>query len=136
MKSPYIRALKRPAAAVLSPLRKNDTVIGTIGNTHGVRSIARPQSIASSISAHRLPGVLAWEELPAVCCPSAAVSPETEPSFSAIFAGIPPFSEGDTVIFAPFCWLAPSPSVVPSPAAFISNSQSSGGVHIWSLQAE
>ena len=34
---------------------KKEMVIGTIGKTQGVRSIAKPQRIASIISAHRLP---------------------------------------------------------------------------------
>ena len=37
--------------ALSSPLfMKNETVIGTIGKTHGVRSAAKPQSIASIIN--------------------------------------------------------------------------------------
>jgi hypothetical protein len=47
MNSPYISALKRPCAGVEDPFRKNDTVIGTIGKTHGVRSITNPQMMAS-----------------------------------------------------------------------------------------
>ena len=52
MKSPYMNALKRPLAGVSLPFMKKETVIGTIGNTQGVRSIAKPQSIASSIRDH------------------------------------------------------------------------------------
>ena len=50
MNSPYIAALNLPAATLSEPFMKNDTVIGTIGNTHGVRSIAKPQRMASMIS--------------------------------------------------------------------------------------
>jgi len=32
---------------------KKETVIGTIGNTHGVKSMANPHNIASSIRDHR-----------------------------------------------------------------------------------
>lgn len=55
MKSPYMAALKRPAALLPWPLTKNDMVIGTIGKTHGVRSIANPQSMASRMRAQREP---------------------------------------------------------------------------------
>ncbi len=51
MKRPYIKALKRPAATDELPFMKNDTVIGTIGNTHGVSSAAKPQITASMIRA-------------------------------------------------------------------------------------
>ena len=50
MKSPYIEALKRPLAGLSDPFMKKDMVMGTIGNTQGVRSIANPQSMASSTS--------------------------------------------------------------------------------------
>ena len=46
MKKPYIVARKRPCAGDCEPLMKNDTVIGTIGNTQGVKSAAKPQRIA------------------------------------------------------------------------------------------
>ena len=49
MKSPYITALNLPAAALPELLRKNDTVIGIIGKTQGVRIIAKPQSMAWSM---------------------------------------------------------------------------------------
>ena len=49
LKRPYIEALNLPAAGVDEPFMKKDMVIGTIGNTQGVRSIAKPQRIASSI---------------------------------------------------------------------------------------
>ena len=55
MNSPYMAALNLPAAGVDDPLRKKDTVIGTIGNTHGVRSAANPHNIASIIRAHKEP---------------------------------------------------------------------------------
>ena len=58
MKSPYMQALKRPAAGLPEPFIKNDTVIGTIGNTQGVRSIAKPQRMASRISDQMLPDLL------------------------------------------------------------------------------
>ena len=54
MKMPYIRALNRPFAGVSLCFRKNDTVIGTIGNTHGVSSIRNPQRIASRMSPQML----------------------------------------------------------------------------------
>ena len=60
MNAPYISALKRPRRLFSSPLMKNDTVIGTIGNTHGVSSAAKPHSTASIISAHIEP--------PSLCC--------------------------------------------------------------------
>ena len=49
MNRPYIMALKRPAVAEPLPFRKKEMVIGTMGNTQGVSSIAKPQSMASSI---------------------------------------------------------------------------------------
>ena len=53
MNSPYIAARKRPWALLCDPLMKKETVMGTIGNTQGVSSIARPHRMASRISAHR-----------------------------------------------------------------------------------
>ena len=50
--------MKRPAAGLPEPFIKNDTVIGTIGNTQGVRSIAKPQRMASRISDQMLPDLL------------------------------------------------------------------------------
>ena len=38
-------------AAPPSPLRKYETVIGTIGKTHGVKRAANPQRMASMIRA-------------------------------------------------------------------------------------
>ena len=49
MKKPYIVARKRPCAGDCEPLTKNDTVIGTIGNTQGVNNAAKPQRIAVMI---------------------------------------------------------------------------------------
>ena len=46
MKMNYMMALKRPAALFSLPWRKNDTVIGIIGKTHGVSNAAKPQRIA------------------------------------------------------------------------------------------
>jgi len=70
MKRPYIIALKRPAAGEPLPLRKNDMVIGTIGNTQGVSSIAKPHSMASSIRAQS-------EEEPAVSAEASASAADT-----------------------------------------------------------
>ena len=47
MNNPYIKALKRPAAGLAEPLMKKETVMGTIGKTHGVSSMASPQRMAS-----------------------------------------------------------------------------------------
>ena len=52
-----MKALKRPSAAVEDCFMKNDTVIGTIGNTHGVISMANPHRMASMIKAHRDPSL-------------------------------------------------------------------------------
>ena len=62
MNSPYIAARKRPRDLFSDPLRKNDTVIGTMGNTHGVSSEASPQRMASMISAQSVPSVSAAAE--------------------------------------------------------------------------
>ena len=51
MKRPYIIALKRPCLLFSEPFIKKEMVIGTIGNTQGVRSIAKPQRMASSMRA-------------------------------------------------------------------------------------
>ena len=50
MKSPYMNALNLPAAGLDDPLRKKDTVIGTIGKTQGVSRAANPHRMASIIS--------------------------------------------------------------------------------------
>ena len=55
MKSPYIAALNRPAAGDDAPFMKNDTVIGTIGNTQGVSRAANPQRMASMTRAQLKP---------------------------------------------------------------------------------
>ena len=52
MKNPYMPARIRPMAGLPALFMKNETVIGTMGNTQGVSSAANPQSIASIISAH------------------------------------------------------------------------------------
>ena len=49
MKSPNTDALIRPAAGEPLPFIKKDTVMGTIGNTQGVTSAAKPHRIASII---------------------------------------------------------------------------------------
>ena len=54
MKTPYMRALKRPP---FSCLMKKDTVMGTMGNTHGVRSMRKPHRMASRMRPQRLPGL-------------------------------------------------------------------------------
>ena len=64
MKRPYMAARKRPRALFSEPLRKNDTVMGTIGNTQGVSSEASPQRMASMISAHSEPSVSAAADPP------------------------------------------------------------------------
>ena len=49
IKSPYNDALSRPRATEPLFFIKNDTVIGTIGNTQGVNNAAKPQRIAVMI---------------------------------------------------------------------------------------
>ena len=53
MNIPYISALNLPAAGESLCLRKNDTVMGTMGNTQGVSSIRNPHRIASRIRPQR-----------------------------------------------------------------------------------
>ncbi len=53
-----MKALKRPSAAVVDCFMKKDTVIGTIGNTHGVINMANPHRMASIIKAHNEPSLL------------------------------------------------------------------------------
>ena len=55
MNRPYMKALNRPWCAFSDPFRKKETVIGIIGNTQGVRSMAKPQRMASMMRAHRPP---------------------------------------------------------------------------------
>ncbi len=50
MKSPYMVARKRPFAGFSLPFKKKEMVMGTMGKTQGVKSMAKPQSMASSIS--------------------------------------------------------------------------------------
>ena len=57
MLAPYTRALKMPRCRLSLPLVKSDTVIGTIGNTQGVTSAAKPNVKASKAKRHRPP---AW----------------------------------------------------------------------------
>ena len=53
MKRPYMAALKRPLAADPLLFRKKDTVMGTMGKTQGVRSIRKPQRMASRMRLQR-----------------------------------------------------------------------------------
>ena len=53
MKSPYMKALNRPSWTLSDPFRKKETVIGIIGNTQGVSSMAKPQRMASMMRAQR-----------------------------------------------------------------------------------
>ena len=55
MKRPYNDALMRPRDAEPLFFIKKDTVIGTIGNTQGVSSAAKPHKIASMMSDHNEP---------------------------------------------------------------------------------
>ena len=55
MKNPYMPARKRPIAGLPELFMKNDTVIGTMGNTQGVSKAAKPHRIASMINAHSEP---------------------------------------------------------------------------------
>ena len=64
MNRPYIAARKRPWDLFSEPFRKNETVIGTIGNTQGVSNEASPQRMASMINAQREPSVSAAAEPP------------------------------------------------------------------------
>ena len=66
MKMPYISALNLPAAGESDCFRKNDTVIGTIGNTQGVSNIRNPHSIASRIN-------FQIEEFPSFAFPPAVI---------------------------------------------------------------
>ena len=50
MKSPYIKALNRPFLGSSPPFRKKEMVIGTIGKTQGVSSMANPHRMASRIN--------------------------------------------------------------------------------------
>ena len=45
-----MKALNRPAAGEEDPFMKKEIVIGTMGKTQGVRSIAKPHKMASMIS--------------------------------------------------------------------------------------
>ena len=55
MKNPYIPARMRPSAGLPEPFMKNETVIGTIGKTQGVKRAAKPHRMASMISPHSEP---------------------------------------------------------------------------------
>ena len=55
MNKPYNDALIRPRVAEPLFFIKNDTVIGTIGNTQGVSNAAKPHKIASMMSDHNEP---------------------------------------------------------------------------------
>ena len=55
MKNPYMPARMRPSAGLPEPFIKNETVIGTIGKTQGVRRAAKPHRMASMISPHSEP---------------------------------------------------------------------------------
>ena len=89
MNRPYMNALKRPAAGVDEPFMKKEMVIGTIGKTHGVNSIAKPQRMASRMSPQMEP--------PAFCDSSVTGSPIVElwpaSSVAAAVAGARSFSE-------------------------------------------
>ena len=50
MQSPYNAAMVRPRVLFSLPLRKNETVMGTMGKTQGVSSAANPHKMASIIA--------------------------------------------------------------------------------------
>ena len=77
MKSPYMNALNLPAAGDEEPFMKKDMVIGTIGNTQGVRSIANPQRIASSMSPQMEPPSFSSSAAAIVVSSSGAAAPGT-----------------------------------------------------------
>ena len=59
MNKPYIKARKRPFAALPEPFKKNDTVIGIIGKTQGVSNAISAQPIALRIKPQIEPPLLA-----------------------------------------------------------------------------
>ena len=81
MKNPYMPARKRPIAGLPELFMKNDTVIGTMGNTQGVSKAAKPHRIASMINAHSEPPPAA-----SFCAGSAAACAEPPPALSGASA--------------------------------------------------
>ena len=123
MNRPYMKALNRPVAGVEEPFMKKDMVIGTIGNTHGVRSIANPHSTASSISAHSEPPASCSSSVMAVASVLAVASVTAVSAFAAL-SSLFVFSGTDAA--------AASASFL----SFISKSQSSGAPQELSVQLE
>ena len=80
MKSPYMNALNLPAAGLDDPLRKKDTVIGTIGKTQGVSRAANPQRIASNIRPQSTPPFSPEADADAWLAPAAADTDSSEGS--------------------------------------------------------
>ena len=56
---PYIKARKRPLATLPEPFKKNDTVIGIIGNTQGVSNAIKAQPMALNTNPQSEPPELA-----------------------------------------------------------------------------
>ena len=121
MKNPYMPARIRPMAGLPALFMKNETVIGTMGNTQGVSSAANPQSIASIISAHIEPAPAA-----SFCAGATACTVVSACAGAASAAGS--FS-GSAVTAA-----AVSAGVVPAEMAMVI-SVSSGGMQLVSSQS-
>ena len=120
MKSPYMKALKRPSAGLCDCFMKKETVIGTIGKTHGVSSMAKPQRIASIISAHRLSPPLAVAD---AGCSNASL--RSAPPFASLT--VPPLTVPRVAWFS-------LPGIGLPLLRVTENSQCSGAAQNWSLQ--
>ena len=115
---------------------KNETVIGTIGNTQGVSSAANPQSIASIISAHIEPAPAASFCAGATACTvvsACAGAASAAGSFSG-FAVTAAAVTAAAVSAAAVSAAAVSAGVVPAEMAMVI-SVSSGGMQLVSSQS-
>ena len=83
MNTPYMKALKRPWCTLSDALRKKDTVMGTMGKTQGVRSMARPQRMASRRRAHSPPALSCFSGSPIALEWASAFPSVTENSYSS-----------------------------------------------------
>ena len=113
MHTPYKAAIRRPRARFPLPFRKNDTVIGIIGNTQGVSSAANPHRIASIIALHSVPPPTGASGCNSGCDTAAESASGT--AFTAVSAAV------SVVVISPACATADELPVAETGAAGVAD---------------
>ena len=123
-------ARKRPRAGPPSPFMKNETVIGTIGNTQGVSRAAKPQRMASIISAHSVPPPAAFFCAGTISAAAVGAVPEAV-SAGVSLAGVSP---AETFLFGVTASVLLADAEPGRAVSSTVSSVSSGGMQLTSSQ--